>query len=94
MNNPRKTKPQAGRRGVSGSVGTDQGSNMVKDSPDNAATLCLALASMDAAREQLDRYALATDAPAWGVIEAADNLDIARTGLAEAMVKGIRHDPA
>lgn len=67
---------------------------MAKDSPDNAAAICLALVSVDAAREQLDRYALATDAPAWGVIEAADSLDIARTSLAEAMVKENRHDPA
>lgn len=43
--------------------------------------LVLALSAMDAARQQLDRYALATDAPAPGVIDAADLIDAAMLAL-------------
>jgi hypothetical protein len=39
--------------------------------------LALALSAIDAAREQLARYALATDEPAPGVIDAADCIDAA-----------------
>ena len=46
-------------------------------------TLVLALAATDAARAQLARYALVTDTPAWGVVEAADLLDAARAMLVE-----------
>lgn len=44
----------------------------------------LALIALDAAREQLDRYAHATDEPAWQAIDAADLLDAARAALAKA----------
>jgi hypothetical protein len=50
--------------------------------------LCLALAAVDAARVQLDRYAFATDAPAWQAVDAADALDGARALLAQAVANG------
>nr|MDQ3040718.1 hypothetical protein [Pseudomonadota bacterium] len=54
----------------------------MKHSPDEASALILALTATDGARAQLDRYAVATDAPAWGAVEAADLLDAARAALA------------
>jgi hypothetical protein len=50
----------------------------------------LAVAAIDAARAQLARYALATDWPPLGMVEASDLLDAARAALAE----GVRHDAA
>ncbi len=51
---------------------------------DTAGLLLLTLTAVRAAREQLDRYATVTDAPAWQVVEAADLLDTAHERLAEA----------
>lgn len=48
-----------------------------------ADTLALAVAFADAACTQLATYALMTDEPTWGVVEAADLLDAARALLAE-----------
>lgn len=48
------------------------------------AALLLAQVATDAARSQLDRYALESDTPALGVVEAADLLDAARAALAGA----------
>lgn len=42
------------------------------------AALVLALIALDAARDQLDRYARLTDEPQPGAVEAADLLDAAR----------------
>lgn len=50
--------------------------------------LSLALAAVDAARAQLDRYALATDTPAWQAVDAADALDTARASLTKAVCDG------
>lgn len=50
-----------------------------------SALLCLALAGVDAARAQLDRYALKTDTPAWQAVDAADALDSAHDLLAKAV---------
>jgi hypothetical protein len=47
--------------------------------------LVLALAAVDAARVQLDRYALATDEPAWCAVDATDALDAAPDLLAKAV---------
>ena len=43
--------------------------------------LQMALADIDRARDCLHRYALGTDAPAHGAVEAADHLDAARAAL-------------
>ncbi|MEJ7746149.1 MAG: hypothetical protein WKF61_05230 [Luteimonas sp.] len=45
----------------------------------------LALFATDAACAQLDRYALATDAPAWTAVEAANLLDAARAMLTRSV---------
>lgn len=88
MIGPTKTKPGAARRRASENVGSGQGSNGGKSSPGDAAALLLALMGVDIARAQLDRYALETDAPAWGAIDAADFLDFARDRLSEALAGG------
>lgn len=57
-------------------------------------TLSLALAAVDAARQQLNRYAAATDAPAWRIVDAADLLDMVAACLADAVTGGPQHvDP-
>jgi hypothetical protein len=50
----------------------------------------LTIAAIDAARAQLARYALATDCPPLGMVEASDLLDAARDALAE----GVHHATA
>lgn len=52
--------------------------------PDASAALLLALTAVHTARVQLDRYASASDAPAWQVVEAADLLEAAHDKLTEA----------
>jgi len=47
----------------------------------------LALTAIDSARDHLSRYALATDWPALGVVEAADLLDAAHAALAEGAIR-------
>jgi len=54
---------------------------------EQASAHILTIAAIDAARAQLARYALATDWPPLGVVEAADLLDGAHAALAE----GVRH---
>lgn len=55
----------------------------VKDIPTTESAVTLALTATDAARSQLDRYAMATDCPAWEIVEAADLLAAARYLLAK-----------
>lgn len=55
---------------------------------DFSGCLSLALAATDAAQAQLNRYAQATDQPAWDVVAAADCLDTAIKHLATAMTGG------
>lgn len=52
--------------------------------PDASAALLLALTAVHTARVQLDKYATATDAPAWQVVDAADLLEVAHDKLAAA----------
>ncbi len=52
--------------------------------PGTSAALLLALTAVYTARVQLDRYANATDAPAWQAIDAADLLEAAHAKLTEA----------
>jgi len=54
-------------------------------SPEEPATLILALTATDAARGLLSRLADLTDTPAWEVVEAADLLDAARLMLARVV---------
>lgn len=46
-----------------------------------ASARLLAAVAMDAAQAQMDRYALATDDPEPGVVEAADLLHAARVAM-------------
>lgn len=55
-----------------------------KHAPETSAALLLALTAVYTACVQLDRYAHATDAPAWQVIDAADLLEAVHDKLAEA----------
>ncbi len=52
-----------------------------KHSPQECAALFLARVALDAAQAQLGAYALATDDPHPGMVEAADLLDSARAAL-------------
>ena len=71
-----------------GTWASTSGSDATSDARD---TLCLALAAIDAARQQLNRYATATDAPAWQVVDAADLLDVVAAGVADAVTGGTLH---
>lgn len=55
---------------------------------EQASAHSLAVAAIDAARTQLARFALATEWPPLGMVEASDLLDAARAALAE----GVRHE--
>jgi len=55
----------------------------MKDTPEGRTARTLALIATDAACAQLARYAVVTDTPAWGAVEAADLLEAARDLLAE-----------
>lgn len=83
MTSPTKTKPGAGRRRASEVTTAWASDGGAKHTPLQATALVRAMAATDAARAQLARYALVTDAPARGVVEAADLLDAARAMLAE-----------
>lgn len=54
---------------------------------EQASAYILTITAIDAARAQLARYALATDWPPLGMVEASDLLDAARAALAE----GVHH---
>lgn len=81
MTRPTKTKPHGGNREVSRFTKPWASDSQAKHTPQQATALILALAATDAACAQLASYALATDAPARGVVEAADLLDAARAML-------------
>ena len=67
--------------GIQGADAKTLGPCDAKHSPQTCAARFLALSAMDAAQAQLDRYALVTDDPAPGVVEAADLLDAARAAM-------------
>jgi len=56
------------------------------------ASVSLALAAVEAALVLLDRYAMATDHPAWEVVAAADDLTNAHSYLCVAMAGKKLHD--
>lgn len=88
---PGNEKPRTGRRrGLSNtetwaSTGRSRANAEVRD------RLCLALAAVNAARQQLSRYASATDTPAWRAVDAADLLDAAAARVADALAGGLPH---
>lgn len=66
--------------GVQGE-GKARGHCVEEHSPRGCAALFLAYMAIDAATAQLNAYALATDDPLWGAVEAADLLQAARAAL-------------
>ena len=84
-------KPRAVRRRAMDNTGAWASASGGHATADARDTLCLALAAIDAARQQLNRYATATDAPAWQVVDAADLLDAVAAGVADAVTGGTRH---
>lgn len=85
MTRPEKTKPEGGNLQASEITTAWESDSSAERSPEEAATLILALTATDAARGQLSRYAGMTDAPAWGAVEAADLLDAARVMLSRTV---------
>jgi hypothetical protein len=61
--------------------------------PDAMAGISLALAAIEAAQERLERYALATDGPTPGAVDALDALDPARAALGAALSGGDHATP-
>ena len=82
--NPQKAKPGAGGRRASQGANAWRAASEAKDTATATLSRILALSAMDAAAEHFDAYALATDDPAPGTVEAADLLDAARDALAGA----------
>ncbi len=88
---PNNETPRAVRRRAwdnTGALANTSGGNSTADARD---TLCLALAAIDAARQQLIRYARATDEPAWQVVDAADLLDVVSVFMVDAVTGGAIH---
>jgi len=80
--NPSKKKSHGGNRGFSHCADIEGGSG-AEHSPLQVSALFLARVAADAAKAQLDIYALTTDTPAPCLVEAADLLDAAAQRLAE-----------
>lgn len=85
MTGAQKTKPHGGNREASENTTAWTSDSGAQHSPQQATALMLALFATDAACAQLDRYALATDAPAWTAVEAANLLDAARAMLTRSV---------
>ena len=84
-------KPRTVRCRAMDNTGTWASTSSNHASADARDTLCLALAAIDAARQQLNRYAAATDAPAWRIVDAADLLDVVAACVADAVTGGPQH---
>lgn len=74
-----------------GTSTSTSGQHLSRDAIDK---LCLAWASVDAARQQLCLYANATDLPLWIVVDAADMLDEVADFLSGAVTGGVCDVPA
>lgn len=88
---PGHEKPCAVRRRAMDNTGAWASTSGDDASGDARDTLCLALAAIDTACQQLNRYATATDAPAWQVVEAADLLDVVAACVADAVMGRLHH---
>lgn len=82
MSRLEKAKPKGGNPWASDSTTAWESDSGAKHSPQEAQALFLALSAINTAREHLDRYAVDTDTPAQGVVEAADLLEAAADSLA------------
>ena len=88
---PRNETPRAVKRRAFDNTEAWASASVDHVSAEARDTLCLALAAIDAARQQLHRYAAATDSPAWQVVDAADLLDVVAAGVVDAVTGGTRH---
>ena len=67
--------------GIQGASAKATNPSEAKHTPHAAELRILALTGLDDVRSLLARYALLTDTPALGIVEAADLLDAARAAL-------------
>ena len=67
--------------GIQGASAKATNLSEAKNNPHAAELRILALSGLDDVRALLARYALTTDTPALGMVEAADLLDAARAAL-------------
>ncbi len=80
--NPTKAKPDAGGRRASQGANAWTATSGTKHNPTLASARLLAVCAINAARQQLDRYAQETDNPDPAMVDAADLLDAASDALA------------
>lgn len=94
MSRPERTRGRGCSRSPLGIAKAGQAASCRKHSPADVAALSLLLhTTVTAARALASRIALATDAPAFGLVDAADALDAAADHLAVALANGGDHAP-
>ena len=81
MTRPEMTKPHGGNREASENTTAWASDSEGKHTPHAAELRILALSGLDDVPARLARYALTTNAPALGIVEAADLLDAASAAL-------------
>lgn len=84
MNSPKEnplTPDSLAADGIQGASAKASGPSGVENTPQTTTARILALAAINAAREQFEAYALATDNPEYFMILAADCLDEAHAWL-------------
>jgi hypothetical protein len=89
MTRPSKVALTPARLATDGSQGEDaKAANQCREQhrPQDVAALFLARVALDAARAQLDLYALTTDDPLPGLVDAADHLDAGATALSQLTI--------
>ena len=67
---------------------TGQGAIKAKDNPKQSAKLVLMLSLIQSLQVLANEYALETDSPAWGVVDAADLVEAAHDEIAFALLDG------
>lgn len=67
---------------------TGQGAIESKDTPQQSAKLVLMLSLIQSLQVLANEYAMETDCPAWGVVDAADLVDAAHDEIAFALLDG------
>ena len=88
MNAPEKKKPNACRQRALDDDRTGQGAIKAKDNPKQSAKLVLMLSLIQSLQVLANEYALETDSPAWGVVDAADLVEAAHDEITFALLEG------
>lgn len=88
MNAPEKKKPNACRHRAVDSDRTGQGAIESKNTSGQSAKLVSMLSLIQSLQVLANEYALETDNPAWGVVDAADHFDAAHDEIAFALLDG------